>query len=355
MSLTLLRVAHRAKYQPYDALRQRFWRQYLKQYDTDDTGALSHLELTSMLDSLGSTLTRSTVSSFFTRNGKKAESDELSFEEAIKCLEDELGRPVEEKRRVDVDAGESCVPTPVLMVADGQGRELKLEEMDFSKDQIGAGVGGAAQESGDDTSDDFLSSSGGSAGTLLPPEENKKKKSRFRRGDKSSSSSGDQANKKKSKQKPKKKSSDDNSELESEDSVERVINVKSCPLCHRPRMNSKAEMDIITHLAVCASRDWSSVDKIVVGNFVTASQAQRKWYTRVIGKISNGDYKLGAVCCLFVFDLLDMLILGGKNSANIIVQNRITGQLEEEKMQVYVRLGIRLLYKVLFSHWLSPF
>ena len=28
------------------------------------------------------------------------------------------------------------------------------------------------------------------------------------------------------------------------------------------------------------------------------------------------------------------------------MQNRLTGQLEEEKMQVYVRLGIRLLYKV---------
>lgn len=35
-----------------------------------------------------------------------------------------------------------------------------------------------------------------------------------------------------------------------------------------------------------------------------------------------------------------------QNSANIIVQNRLTGQLEEEKMQVYIRLGIRLLYKV---------
>jgi phosphatidylserine decarboxylase len=35
-----------------------------------------------------------------------------------------------------------------------------------------------------------------------------------------------------------------------------------------------------------------------------------------------------------------------QNSANIIVQDRLTGQLEEEKMQVYVRLGIRLLYKV---------
>ena len=41
-----------------------------------------------------------------------------------------------------------------------------------------------------------------------------------------------------------------------------------------------------------------------------------------------------------------MVLIGRvQNSANIIVQNRLTGQLEEEKMQVYVRLGIRLLYK----------
>jgi len=98
-------------------------------------------------------------------------------------------------------------------------------------------------------------------------------------------------------------------------------------LCHRPRLNSKAEVDIITHLGVCASSDWNRVNKIVVGNYVTPSQAQRKWYTKVISKVSSGSYQLGA------------------NSANIIVQNRLTGQLEEEKMQVYVRLGIRLLYK----------
>ena len=30
-----------------------------------------------------------------------------------------------------------------------------------------------------------------------------------------------------------------------EGSFERVINVKNCPLCHRPRMNSKAEVDIV--------------------------------------------------------------------------------------------------------------
>lgn len=64
---------------------------------------------------------------------------------------------------------------------------------------------------------------------------------------------------------------------------------------------------------------------------MTSSQAQRKWYSKVITKISYGGYKLGA------------------NSANILVQDRITGQINEERMSVYVRLGIRLLYKGLKS------
>lgn len=68
--------------------------------------------------------------------------------------------------------------------------------------------------------------------------------------------------------------------------VECVINVKNCPLCRRPRLNAKAEINIITHLAICASNNWNQVDKIVAGNFVTASQAQRKWYTKIIGKVS---------------------------------------------------------------------
>jgi phosphatidylserine decarboxylase len=84
----------------------------------------------------------------------------------------------------------------------------------------------------------------------------------------------------------------------SEETRERVINIKSCPLCHRPRLSSKAEVDIVTHIALCASQDWGRVDKIVVGNFVTASQAQRKWYTKILGKLSAGDYRLGAVSIL---------------------------------------------------------
>lgn len=63
----------RAKFTPYDALRQQFFEIYLKQYDIDDSGSFSHLEIFSMLDSLGSTLTKETIATFFTRFGKSVD------------------------------------------------------------------------------------------------------------------------------------------------------------------------------------------------------------------------------------------------------------------------------------------
>ncbi|KAJ8088230.1 phosphatidylserine decarboxylase [Marasmius tenuissimus] len=395
-------IKFRAKYQPYAALRQRFWYQYLKQYDTDDTLTVSHLELTSMLDSLGSTLTDSTINSFFTRFNKQPHQDDLTILETIQCLETELGRPDAEKNRVEEgDTGSSSISaTPVLMASDRAGGEIKLEELDFSGPPLSAMMSHHEGANGSDRSlvpnapepqptepsqlplssvavsisgpstpstewsasssdaevfvEGSSSYSSGSASASnnelfaipmmasasLPPSITETmvatngretaslptptptKKSKFRRG----------MPRRKAKKAAVMAATGSGSgavtpAVSPEASVERVINVKNCPLCHRPRLSSKAEMDIVTHLAVCASQDWNRVDRIVVGNFVTASQAQRKWYTKVFSKVSSGDYKLGA------------------NSANIIVQNRMTGQLEEEKMQVYVRLGMRLFYK----------
>ncbi|KAJ7243915.1 phosphatidylserine decarboxylase-domain-containing protein [Mycena haematopus] len=387
-------ITFRAKYQPYSLLRQRFWRQYLKQYDTDDTATISHVEITSMLDSLGSTLTGSTVDSFFTRFGKDPRCDDLTVEEAIRCLETEVLRPQSERRRVDEDSGgagagtgvpTSVSPSPIPGLPGG---ELRLGEMDFAGpaldlDFSGEGKGFVTEpsemvllgteghsrhptyesSSDADLEDDesgspslsasaspsisasaspalsasaspSLSASAPSSltpplltppapapATATPSSGATSKKTRFRRPRyrKVQDSSVTTA--------PQIASVSQGGSPPNEESFERVINVKNCPLCHRPRLNSKAEVDIITHIAVCASQDWNIVDRIVVGNFVTASQAQRKFFTRMLGKISSGNYKLGA------------------NSANIIVQNRSNGQLEEEKMQVYVRLGIRLLYK----------
>jgi phosphatidylserine decarboxylase len=332
-----------------------------------------------MLDSLGSTLTRSTVSSFFTRYGKKPHEDEISIEQAVMCLEAELGRPDSEKKRLDADDAmpdSSVSATPVMFVAGQRGEELALDldKLDFSgPPHVGMDTGqedkvaiapptyvtepiqmplGDVVEDGtpDASSDDADNSPGGAAPVGAPGGSTAEakiaaKKSRFQRMKPSAT------------KKAKGASEDSNSSGNTSTSatttdsnpIERVINVKNCPLCHRPRLNDKAEMDIVTHLAVCASQDWNKVDRIVVGNFVTASQAQRKWYTKMITKVSSGDYKLGAVslfhtdCCCFSSSLTSRFIL--QNSANIIVQNRMTGQLEEEKMQVYVRLGIRLLYK----------
>jgi len=331
-------ITFKAKYQSYDALRQKFWRQYLKQYDSDESGQISRLELTSMLDSLGSTLSASTVDSFYTRHNKVPQQDELTIDEAVQCLEQELFRPREEKKRIDADdyhsADTSMSSTPT--VASGDALALNLEKMDFSGPPgnipYGADAGHASVGANDDVLhpnpppayatepmqqpvSDVMNYVGADASsTIIPPSHPGRKVKANRQPSMSGSEAeGDE--------------SSGSSNSGSSAQVERVINVKTCPLCHRPRLSSKAEVDIVTHLAICASQDWASVDKIVVGNFVTSSQAQRKWMAKFIGKVSSGSYRLGA------------------NSANIIVQNRMTGQLEEEKMQVYVRLGIRLLYK----------
>ncbi|KDR76858.1 hypothetical protein GALMADRAFT_34005, partial [Galerina marginata CBS 339.88] len=318
-------IRFRARYHPYDELRQRFWRHYLAQYDTDNTNTLSRLELTAMLDSLGSTLSRSTLSSFFTRYDKDPKIDEISVNQAIICLEEQLVHPREDRNVNEADdVAASSTAEPVVMVVGDHGEEVKLDldlsfgavhfsgpphvvlngavhttqPMQMLLEHAAADVGGTAgmvdgngkPGDGESNVDDDVSNS-----TATPLQ-------------------GVQA-----------------APTSSSGQVERVVNVHNCPFCHRPRLDSKAAIDVVTHIALCASQDWTKVDRIMVGNFVTASEAERKWYTQVIMDVAAGEYRLGA------------------NSANIIVQNRTTGLLEEEKMQVYVRLGIRLLYKGFLS------
>lgn len=115
---------------PTDALRQQFLRIYLRQYDIDESGTFSHLEIFSMLDSLGSTLSKETITSFFTRFGK-TDDQELTSDEVVLCLEEELRKPTSEKRPLD-DVPESGALTPgyggVLGFA-GMQQEAPMPEM----------------------------------------------------------------------------------------------------------------------------------------------------------------------------------------------------------------------------------
>ncbi|KFY26314.1 hypothetical protein V493_04166 [Pseudogymnoascus sp. VKM F-4281 (FW-2241)] len=269
----------KAKYLPYSALRQQFWRSMLRQYDVDDSGSISKVELTTMLDTLGSTLKESTIDKFFKRFPHILNDEEgmISYDEAVICLEDQLEMKSKKsqsatdrmRNQIQQRLGRSAASSSLSLPArHGESETTLAEDVD------------AAESSNTEN------------GT--PPEEG------------------------------------DFSDLNDKDE-EHVVEIKECPICHQPRLNRRSDADIITHIATCASQDWRQVNNIVMAGFVTSSQAQRKWYSKVITKISYGGYKLGA------------------NSANILVQDRITGHINEERMSIYVRLGIRLLYKGLKS------
>ena len=281
----------KAKYLPYPALRQQFWRAILKQYDSDENAKVSKVELTTMLDTLGSTLKESTIDSFFERFASEGDKQDplLTYDQAVIALEDQLRQEPRKKTWGNTMRGymDNAHFTTQSNGSDKgiNGDELPamegLSSKPLNKEGDRAAVPAIAQ--------DHLGSPG-EKGELL--EEN---------------------------------------DLVDERNEEHVVEIRECPLCHQPRLNKKSDADIITHIATCASSDWRQVNNIVMAGFVTSSQAQRKWYSKVITKISYGGYKLGA------------------NSANILVQDRITGQINEERMSVYVRIGIRLLYKGLKS------
>lgn len=118
-------------------------------------------------------------------------------------------------------------------------------------------------------------------------------------------------------------------EGENENESLRIFEIERCPICCQKRLSKKQDTDIVTHVAICASRDWSIVSKLLVASYVTPQIATRKWFLKILMKVSYGKYQLGS------------------HSANILVQDRTTGIILEEKMSVYVRMGIRLLYNAI--------
>lgn len=297
----------RAKYEPYGALRQRFWRQYAMQYDADDTGSMSWVEMTSMLDSLGSTLTPQTLESYFTRFGKSPEKDELTFDEVVQSLEDEVTKSSSAKRTIGK-------PNASVEV-DAHDLDARLKSMPQSTP--GSATPSVHHSQGTAPPSTYNSHSrhiSTASNTNIP----------YLNVENTDDSSSPQGTTEAGS--PMASDADENSDP-ANDYVERIINIKECPLCHRPRLSKRSEQDMITHLAVCASSDWSRIDRIMTSTYVTSSQAQRKKLTKLLNKVTAGSYSLGA------------------NSANILVQDRMTGQLQEEKMAVYVRTGIRVLYK----------
>lgn len=247
-----------------------------------------------MLDSLGSTLSTETIDSFFTRWDKNPRTGELTFPEAIQCLETEICRPNSEKKRIEQSVSDNegsgrerepgtesgtdvSVPhTPNLHAAGTHTPPLKFDSLTFSGPTLH--IGDAPP-----SSSRHPPPPRGGNGPPPPPAVRQDSTSSSAASDTENTGSGFGSG------------ASVSGNGSGDEAFERVINIKNCPLCQRPRLNSKAERDIVTHLAVCASQDWARMDHVMVNNFVTAVQAQRKWYTNVLSKVSAGNYKIGAV------------------------------------------------------------
>jgi phosphatidylserine decarboxylase len=266
------RITIRGRFLPYAALRQHFWRGLIRLYDIDDTNAISYVELCALLDSLGSTLSDETKKGFFERFNRSLE-DELSVDEVVICLEEQVLRD-------------------------------SLQEKHYKRQHAAAASGGLPVSKSDTESlgetDESMSIYSQSVGA--------ESDTQLQLGKSYGSSIFDGVD-------------------ESERGVEHVIQINTCPVCNQPRLKKRSEIDIVTHLAICASQNWAKVDALVMDRYVTSSHARKRWYSKIMSKVSYGNYRLGA------------------NSANILVQDRITGYVMEEKMSAYVRLGIRLLYR----------
>ncbi|KAK9485164.1 phosphatidylserine decarboxylase-domain-containing protein [Lipomyces starkeyi] len=314
-------VQIRAKYVPYSALRQLFWKYLLVLYDGDESNMISRFEIDALLEYLGSTLHSSTVDSFFSRFGKSIDED-LTFDEAVVCLEDQLHKDRGRQSKVI----EHVIPMAAASTEDGllahapesksTGDRTRALQEDCHL------IADRSSQSFDTVTGDNYSRLESELRALKIGEETSPATTIAGSGTNRSNESVED---------------DTATPIESyfeeieEKTEEHVITIRDCPVCHQPRLDKRSEVDIITHLAMCASQDWKQVDLLTMNAYVTSDQAKRKWVGNVVSKLGYGGYRLGA------------------NSANILVQDRITGYISEERMSMYVRLGIRLLYKGLKS------
>lgn len=317
-----------AQFMPYAALRQKLWRNLAAMYDTDETNTINAVELDTLLDSIGSTLTRRTREGFFRRFNKDPQLSELTIDELVLCLESQVAKDSDAYKRLvaeklRAEGRRAGIPrdqaTPGSTTPqNGSNLSLPLDNSKEPHDLLEDDFEPYDLMGYFDESDPFVDSEQGNSspgGRSTPSLSYAKANSvdgKSMTGSDSDflGSSGDH---------------------EKEQTAERVIQLESCPFCNQPRLGKRSEDDLVTHMAVCANQNWSKVDALVLDRYVTSSQAGKRWYTKAIKKVWYGNYKLGA------------------NSANILVQNRITGEVLEEKMSVYVRIGIRLLYKGLKS------
>lgn len=301
------RLSFRAKFLPYTTIRKMFFMALAKPYDLEGNGMMNRLGVQSMLESLGSNITEATVNGFWERWKKSPETEDLTTEELIECLEEHLLRDhkLSRQRSHTTMVNDDYFSRPTRNYNPGAYSDLPgvFNDLPGTSDEspVFSSDGGVFSD-GPILSDgemfaglsDFEELSTNLTGPLFNYD-------RFIDSLQDSEMSGedevdiDDSDDDEIDDEPLADAngvqlgdyspsgpltgSDDSQSLKSvsRDSIEeKVIRVTECPVCHRPNLARKRQMDIITHIATCAANDWTTVDRFLMGNFVTEAYAQRK-------------------------------------------------------------------------------
>ncbi|KAL0085359.1 phosphatidylserine decarboxylase-domain-containing protein [Phycomyces blakesleeanus] len=347
----------RAKFVPYDEMRKMFWIALAKTYDVEGSGTMSRLEVQSMLETIGSTITEATLDSFWRKHGRDPtnEADELPLEDLVECFESHMlaanehpstaaeldPSSTEKESSEDNKETDDCF---LSSYSDEGGSEDDDDDED-DEDDIDEDVeviGQWLDALGSDGNHLDYATGSSASGTSSDDNDNEEVLLEARgvqysgpepvtfENTPSENTYTKDTDEKVPENKPKKHPVSTKTCLtrrSSSASSEKVIRLSECPICHRSNLSKRAQMDIVAHVATCAANDWTTVDRFLMGNFLTEAYAQRRWFIKLVSKVGYGKYSLGT------------------NNANIIVQDRRTGQLIEERMSVYIRLGMRLVYK----------
>ncbi|RCI03615.1 hypothetical protein CU098_008171 [Rhizopus stolonifer] len=318
----------RAKFMPYAQIRKMFWVSLAKSYDAENTGTLSRLEVQSLLETMGSTITESTIDKFWVQHNKnpQKEDEDLTLDELVESLENHMINE-EQEQESESDSSTRLICDTEKTLEDMYIVEEEEEDDDEDDDEEEDWVvdNNEEEEEEEEAMDTPLTTDEDEetqlthsplekdidlAEVLIAEEDQLTQKIPLPQ---ISSIWEDKYPYKHGKRRTQ--------------TAEKVICLKECPICHRPNLARRSQMDIITHVATCAANDWTTVDRFLMGNFITEAYAQRRWFVKLVRKVGYGKYS------------------PGKDNANILVQDRRTGHLIEEKMSVYIRLGMRLVYK----------
>lgn len=250
-------LTFKAKFVPYVDIRKMFWIALAKACDADNSNTMSQLEVQTMLETLGSTLSESTLDRFWKDHGKQPEED-LTMDELVKSLEaflvetDEIGSGQEGgdslvEEEYDYEEGPSSYDSNFSDLNDDEYISSTTpddddEEIEYDFSHMGTGSTPDSLEDDDDL-EAFDDAEGVQyvEGTLNALQ--------LENGDE---------------------------ELDSKPGEEKVIRLTECPVCHKPNLYKRGQLDIITHVATCAANDWTTVDRFLMSNYGSEAQAQRK-------------------------------------------------------------------------------